>query len=359
MITGCHSHACTRTTAEIGFTLNCSASVPNTNVTLDLIFVWLFSPMNEAVSSPFNRSMAISGNNGTYTSILSFPTLQPSHAGKYTCKIRGTQNLMAHVNITVKGVMMHKLLVCVYYFHVYTTDISVKIISSGNTTPGHNTTLTCMVDGLNDNLDVSVTYQWSKANEILTQIRTVSPNLSFAPLRLSDAGNYTCKVTVDSNRLNRSINVATFKIAYVESELFNDIAVCVTINVHLTTVTVPIFVYLTHSPLPPSDLTTEGERTTFTCTVELGPCLVDSDLSLIEVDAQLYRDGAPLALSGPTEVTDTTLTYSTQLIDLSVTNNSESYTCMATVRPRDESAYINASTNVSNVVSTGMIARHF
>ena len=112
---------------------------------------------------------------------------------------------------------------------------------------------------------------------------------------------------------------------------------------------------LSHSPLLP-DLTTEGECTTFTCTVELGPPgLVDSDLSLIEVHTQLYRDGAPLVLSGPTEVNDTTLTYSTQL-DLSVRNNSENYTCTATVSPRDESPYIDGSTNVSklNVVSTGI-----
>ena len=112
-----------------------------------------------------------------------------------------------------------------------------------------------------------------------------------------------------------------------------------------------MLVHLTHSPLLPG-LTTEGECVTksFTCTVVLGPGFVDSDLSLIEVDAQLYRDGAPLYLSGPTEVNNTTLTYSTQL-DLSVRNNSENYTCMATVRPRDESAYINASTNVSDVVT--------
>ena len=84
---------------------------------------------------------------------------------------------------------------------------------------------------------------------------------------------------------------------------------------------------------------------------------MDSDLSLIEVDAQLYRDGAPLSLSGPTVVNDTTLTYSTQL-DLSVRNNSESYTCMATVRPRDESAYINASTNVSDVVTITSTGKH-
>ena len=122
------------------------------------------------------------------------------------------------------------------YFHAYTTDISVKIIGSGNTTPGHNTSLTCMVDGLNDNLDASVTYQWSKANKTLTQIRTVSRDLSFAPLRLSDAGNYTCQVLVsDSNDLNISINVATFKLVYVESESFNYIAVCI-MYVYLYTV---------------------------------------------------------------------------------------------------------------------------
>ena len=116
----------------------------------------------------------------------------------------------------------------------------------------------------------------------------------------------------------------------------------------------PIHVHLSYTPLPP-DLTTEGECTTFTCTVELGPPgLVDSDLSLIEVDVQLYRDGAPLSLSGPTVVTDTTLTYSTQL-DLSVRNNSENYTCTATVTPKDESAYIDtvSESDVVAISSTG------
>ena len=115
-------------------------------------------------------------------------------------------------------------------------------------------------------------------------------------------------------------------------------------------------VNLTHSPLP-LDLTTEGECVTFTCTVVLGPGLVESDLSLIEVDTQLLRDGTPLALSGPTLVTDTTLTYSTQL-DLSVRNINENYTCMTTVRPREESAYVTTSTGVSNmltIASTGRI----
>ena len=84
---------------------------------------------------------------------------------------------------------------------------------------------------------------------------------------------------------------------------------------------------------------------------------MDFDLSLIEVDAQLYRDGAPLALSGPTVVTDTTLTYSIQL-DLSVRNNSERYACTATVRPRDESPYIDtvSESDMITVSSTGIFS---
>ena len=120
---------------------------------------------------------------------------------------------------------------------------------------------------------------------------------------------------------------------------------------------VPAQVNLTHSSLLPN-LTTEGECVTFTCTVVLGPGLVESDLSLIEVDAVLYRDGAPLALSGPTAVTDTTLTYSTQL-DLSVRNITENYTCMTTVRPREELAFISTSTSMSNLLTIESNGKEF
>ena len=41
----------------------------------------------------------------------------------------------------------------------------------------------------------SMTYQWTKNNGIQTQVGT-DEVLSFSPLRLSDAGRYTCQVTV-------------------------------------------------------------------------------------------------------------------------------------------------------------------
>ena len=41
----------------------------------------------------------------------------------------------------------------------------------------------------------SITYQWTKNNGSQTQVGT-NRVLSFSPLRLSDAGQYTCQATV-------------------------------------------------------------------------------------------------------------------------------------------------------------------
>ena len=41
----------------------------------------------------------------------------------------------------------------------------------------------------------SITYQWTKSNGTQTQVGT-DRVLSFSPLRLSDAGRYTCQATV-------------------------------------------------------------------------------------------------------------------------------------------------------------------
>ena len=54
-------------------------------------------------------------------------------------------------------------------------------------------TLTCEVT-VDASLN-SITYQWSKNNGTQTQVGT-DRVLSFSPLRLSDAGRYTCQATV-------------------------------------------------------------------------------------------------------------------------------------------------------------------
>ena len=91
-----------------------------------------------------------------------------------------------------------------------------------------------------------------------------------------------------------------------------------------------------------------GAAVTLTCTVELGPAVVESDLSLLEVDAQLSRDGTALDLTSPT-VSDTTFTYVTQLNSFG-RNDSGNYTCTATVRPQSTSTYLTGSAVLSDTI---------
>ena len=79
--------------------------------------------------------------------------------------------------------------------------ITVTIVVSGCETPtaGQNYTLTCSVSG------ASVTnYQWRKNS---TMVSETGPTLSFYALRLSDAGQYTCEVTVNSMTLTDDVDV--------------------------------------------------------------------------------------------------------------------------------------------------------
>ena len=68
---------------------------------------------------------------------------------------------------------------------------------------GQSYSRTCGVTGT-ENLDSSITYQWTNSNGDQIGIDRV---LSFSPLRLSDAGQYTCQVTVSSPYLNDDITM--------------------------------------------------------------------------------------------------------------------------------------------------------
>ena len=59
---------------------------------------------------------------------------------------------------------------------------------------GLNYSLTCKVSlGISNTLNTTVTYTWRKDD---AQLSEVGPLLSFSPLRLSDAGQYSCAVNV-------------------------------------------------------------------------------------------------------------------------------------------------------------------
>ena len=97
-----------------------------------------------------------------------------------------------------------------------------------------------------------------------------------------------------------------------------------------------------------------GSDVTVNCIVELGSAVLESELSLLLVNVQLSRDGAPIPLSGPT-VNSTTFTYTTQLNSFG-RNDSGNYTCTATVRPQPTSTFLTGMGRTFNTarITTGI-----
>ena len=98
-------------------------------------------------------------------------------------------------------------------------DISVQITTSGDPVVGQSGySLTCGIIGTG-NLSPSMTYQWTKNDGTQTiQVGADPRVLSFSPLRLSDAGRYTCQATVTSTYLNSGITRTNTQDVTLQSE---------------------------------------------------------------------------------------------------------------------------------------------
>ena len=92
-----------------------------------------------------------------------------------------------------------------------------------------------------------------------------------------------------------------------------------------------------------------GSDVTLTCTVELNSAILGSEIFLLTVNAQLSKDGTPLALDGP-RVSDTTVTYTAQLNSFQ-RSDFGNYTCTATVRPQPSSTYLTGTDTLSDTLS--------
>ena len=99
----------------------------------------------------------------------------------------------------------------------------------------------------------------------------------------------------------------------------------------------------------PNFLPILGSDVTLTCTLELNSAVVASEILLLMVDTQLYRDGTPLALTEPT-IRDTTFTYTTQINSFG-RSDSGSYTCTATVGPELALTYVTGNETLSAIVN--------
>ena len=93
---------------------------------------------------------------------------------------------------------------------MYSAIVNVAVISPADDLPtfGQRYTLTCTVTGA-DSLSPTSTYQWFKTTPSRTRVGTNSHTLTFDPLDLSDAGHYSCQVTVFSSFLLRDVTVVS------------------------------------------------------------------------------------------------------------------------------------------------------
>ena len=196
---------------------------------------------------------------------------------------------------------------------------SVLIIFSGVETAGENYNLVCHLLGI-DQSQSMVSYQWTKSNSTSqTQVGTTN-TLSFTPLKLSDAGQYICTVTVD-NEMYGAIEYVS-----VDSK-FKIVQLLFTMTDHKSlshTVPAPLSVLVTSNKANP--IRPIGSNVTLTCRVELSPA-VDVPVT---VNIQL-TDPTGQSLAATTPSMDGSTYTSTSNISSFGRSKSGDYTCTSSV----------------------------
>ena len=107
-------------------------------------------------------------------------------------------------------------------FFPFFPDVVIKVIASGpHAVLGQSGySLICNVGVANHLWPYITTYRWTKNNSITElELGVESNSLSFSPMRLSDAGRYTCVATVHSFHINDNITVMDSLDVRIQSKL--------------------------------------------------------------------------------------------------------------------------------------------
>ena len=97
--------------------------------------------------------------------------------------------------------------------------IEIVIASVAPPILGETYHLICNVTGT-DNLCAITTYHWTKDNGTKISLKTNISNYYFPTFRLSDAGNYSCEVNVNSTYLDDRINAYGYIPLEISSKCF-------------------------------------------------------------------------------------------------------------------------------------------
>ena len=194
----------TNTTGQT-YRLVCSATV--TGSTEQPTFTWL-DPINNLVPSGMITTT-------DSMSTLTFSPLTVSHAGTYTCRVTvggvtETQTTTVIVNGTDDLNYQPRSLILILYFSLLThAVISAKVTSSGSggslSVGQTDFSLTCQVSGTENLNSPTFTYQWWKNSRVVAGQQ--GDTLSLPLLTLSDAGEYTCSVSVSSSSWGSTVTV--------------------------------------------------------------------------------------------------------------------------------------------------------
>ena len=230
-------------------------------------------------------------------------------------------------------------------------DIEVVIPSDISPSLGETYNLTCNVNGA-DNLNAVITYNWTKDNGTKTLLKTNTTNYNFPTFRLSDAGNYTCEVNVNSTYLDDIINEHSHTQLEIESKCFFTMSKQYLIRAAFLTVPDPVSVTVETIGVEFEGLPLflpEGVITnvTLSCSVEVDPT-VD-----IPVAISMKWNGPENFARTLTTTINNTCTIEVTINDLNIKKAGE-YNCTATIRARSNNLFITENGTRSNSTSLAL-----